>query len=337
MDDKNIRAGRVPESLLKKITSYREFGLLLAFAAILVIAAFATPKMFQPEALHQMLRNYAVFGILAIGMLGVMLTGGIDLSVGSTLALSGLVSTQLMIAGTPVLFCILGAAGAGLLCGLLNGLLVGKLNMLPLIATLATMYIIRGVAYILCHGKWMMPNIYTHNYTIVALGQPLVLYNILVIYIVVLIAASIFFSQIRLGRRIYAVGSSPDSALVAGIDVGTIRLAAYLIMGTLVGLGGFLYTSNYAVWEPQTGSGFEMEVIAICVLGGTSISGGTGKTGGVFIATLLMSVVSYFLSMLPGMSVWKMGLQGALIIVAVAVNILTAKLSVATALKARIL
>ena len=323
--------------LFKKITAYREFGLLLAFAAILVIAAFVTPKMFQFESLHQMLRNYAIFGILAIGMLGVMLTGGIDLSVGSTLALSGLVSTQLMVGGIPVPFCILSAVCVGLLCGLLNGMLVGKAKMLPLIATLATMYIIRGVAYILCKGKWMMPNIYVHEYTIVALGKPLALYNILVIYIIVLLVASVFYSQIRLGRRIYAVGTNPDSALVTGVNVGTIQLAAYLIMGALVGLGGFLYTSNYAVWEPQTGSGFEMEVIAICVLGGVSLAGGVGKVGGVFIATLLMSVVSYFLSMLPGMSVWKMGLQGALIIVAVAVNILTAKLSVASVLKARVL
>ena len=323
--------------LFKKVSAYREFGLLLAFLVILIVAAFVTPKMFQPDSLHQMLRNYAIFGILAAGMLTVMLTGGIDLSVGSALALSGLVSTKMMVAGIPVVVCLFGGIGVGAICGCLNGLLVGKLKMLPLIATLATMYIFRGIAVILCGGKWMMPNIYIQSYTAVALGRPLVLYNILIIYILVLIVVGIFFSQIRLGRRVYAVGSNPDSALVAGINVGNVRIAAYLIMGILVGLSGFMYTANYAVWEPQTGTGFEMEVIAICVLGGVSIAGGVGKISGVFIATLLMSVVSYFLSMLPGMGVWKMGLQGALIIAAVAINILTARISVMSALKARVI
>jgi len=337
MDNKEKNRTEMRSDFFKKVAAYREFGLFLAFLAILVLAAFVTPKMFQPDALHQMLRNYAVFGILAIGMLTVMLTGGIDLSIGSTLALSGLVSTQMMVAGVPVAACLLCGIGVGALCGCLNGFLVGKLKILPLIATLSTMYIIRGIAYILCGGKWMMPNIYISSYTAIALDRPLVLYNILVIYFIVLVVVAVFFSQIRLGRRIYAVGSNINSALVAGINVGNIQLVAYLIMGILVGLSGFLYTANYAVWEPQTGSGFEMEVIAICVLGGVSMTGGVGKVSGVFIATLLMSVVSYFLSMLSGMSVWKMGLQGALIIVAVAVNILTARLSVISTLKARII
>jgi rhamnose transport system permease protein len=333
--DHQSRTGKT--GIVKRISSYREFGLLLVLIIILITAAIVTPKMFQPDALHQMLRNYTVFGILAIGMFTVMLTGGIDLSIGSSLAMAGLVSTQLMIAGFPVFVCFLGAVGAGALCGLLNGIFIGLLKILPLIATLATMYIIRGIAYITSGGKWMMPNIYSSSYTNVALGRSFWLYNILVIYIGVLVIASVFFSHIRLGRRIYAVGSNTASALVAGISAGKIRLAAYLIMGVLVGLSGFLYTSNYAVWEPQTGSGFEMEVIAICVLGGVSIAGGVGKVSGVLIATLLMSVVSYFLSMLPGMSVWKMGLQGMLIIIAVTVNILTARISVASTLRARIL
>jgi rhamnose transport system permease protein len=322
-------------NFFKKVTSYHEFGLIIAFAAILIIAAFITPKMFQPEALHQMFRNYAVCGILAVGMLAVILTGGIDLSIGSTLALAGIVSSQLLIAGFPVAVCILGGIGIGLVCGSINGILAGYCKVLPLIATLSTMYIYRGFAFIVGQGKWMMPNIYSAAYTSVTLGTPLVLHNILIIYIVILLLAGLFFSRIKLGRRIYAVGSNYESARVAGINADLIRFASYLIMGFLAGLTGFLYTSNYAVWEPQIGAGLEMDAIAICVLGGVSMVGGSGSVGGVFIATLLMSVVSYFLSMLPGMSVWKMALQGAIIIVAAAVDILTVRLSVTYALKTR--
>lgn len=319
----------------KKLTSYREFGLILAFAALLIIAAFITPDMYQPASLHQMLRNYAVYGILAVGMMAVIITGGIDLSIGSTLAFSGIVASQLMLNGAPVVVCILGGVAIGAICGLINGFLVGKLRVIPLIATLSTMYIFRGIAYIDSGGAWLMPNVFKPDFTVVAMGTPLGIYNILVIYIAVLIVFGIFFSKMKLGRRIYAVGSNEESAQVAGISIGNVKMAAYLIMGILAGLSGFLYVANYSVWEPQTGTGIEMEVIAICILGGVNIMGGSGKIGGLIISTLLMSVLSYFLSMLPGMSVWKMALQGAIIIIAVGINIVTNKLATASALKAR--
>jgi rhamnose transport system permease protein len=331
--DKN-KAGTI---LFRKIASYKELGLIIAFSVILVAAVFVTPKIFQLDALHQMLRNYAVFGILAVAMFAVILTGGIDLSMGAVLALSGLISTRLMMAGIPIILCLVCGIGIGALCGFCNGVFVGKLKIIPLIATLSTMYIFRGIAYMICGGKWMMPNVYIPSYTVVALGKILGIYNILAIYIIVLIVAGVFFSQCRIGRRMYAVGTNPESALIAGINIGNIHLTAYLFAGILVGLGGFLYTANYGVWEPQAGSGFEMEAIAICVLGGVSITGGVGRVGGVVISTLLMSVISYFLSMLPGMSVWKMALQGALIITAVAINILTARFSASAFLKARII
>lgn len=308
---------------------------MLGFVLLLVIAAFITPGMFQIDSLHAMLRNYAIFGILAIGMMAVILTGGIDLSIGSTLALSGILAAQLMMDGLPVIVCVAAAIVIGLLCGLVNGFMIGKLGILPLIATLATMYIYRSVAYIVSGGAWLMPNFFTADYTAVAMGQPLGLYTIIWIYIVILAIAAVFFAKVKLGRRIYAVGSNEDSAEVAGINVSNVKLAAYMIMGLLAGLCGFLYTANYSVWEPSTGSGIEMEVIAVCILGGVSIVGGVGRVGGVLLSTLMMSVMSYFLSMLPGMSVWKMAIQGAIILVAVAINIVTAKLSEANALKAR--
>lgn len=328
---------KASSGFLKKVTSYREFGLILAFIVLLIIAAFITPDMYQPIGLHQMLRNYAVYGILAVGMMAVIITGGIDLSIGSSLALAGIISSQLMLSGMPVVVCLIGGIAVGALCGLINGFLVGKLHILPLIATLATMYIFRGIAYIDSGGAWLMPNVFKPDFTVVAMGTPLGIYNILVIYIAVLIVFGIFFSKMKLGRRIYAVGSNQESAQVAGINIGNIKMAAYLIMGVLAGLSGFLYVANYSVWEPQTGTGIEMEVIAICILGGVNILGGSGKIGGVIIATLMMSVLSYFLSMLPGMSVWKMALQGAIIIIAVAINIVTNKLSVSSALKARVI
>lgn len=318
-----------------KSGSNREAGLLVGFVLILGMAAIITPSLFQIDSLHAMLRNYAVFAILAIGMMAVILTGGIDLSIGSTLAFSGIIAIQIMAAGLPPIVCILGAIGIGALCGFFNGLLIGKLNVLPLIATLSSMYIIRGIAYIVSGGAWIMPHHFTPEFTAVALGTPLAIHNILLIYVVVFILALIFFSRIKLGRRIYAVGSNEESAKIAGINIGNVKLAVYVLMGALAGLGGFLYVANYSVWEPATGTSIEMEVIAICILGGVSITGGVGRPLGILISTLMMSVMSYFLSMLPGMSVWKMAIQGAIIIIAVTINVMTARLAKARALKAR--
>lgn len=323
------------KSIIKEITGYSEFGLLLAFGALLIVAFFITPGMYNPDSLLAMLRNYSIYGIMAVGMMAVIITGGIDLSVGSVLALSGIFSSQLITSGKPVILCILAAMAAGCACGAINGILVGKLRILPMIATLSTMYIYRGAAYIISGGAWLMPHQYPPSYTNVAGGKTLGIFNILWILIFVFVLASIFYSRTRPGRRIYAVGSSGVSARIVGINEGLTLIMAYAFMGMLAGLCGFLYTANYAVWEPATGSGMEMDVIAICILGGVSIRGGVGKMSGLTIGMLMMSVMSYFLSMLPGMSVWKMAIQGALVIVAVAINIFTSLYAEKRALLAR--
>jgi len=329
----NTQSGIV--RLVKVITGYREFGMLIAFAVLLIIAAIITPSMYSLNSLLAMLRNYSIYGIMAAGMMGVIITGGIDLSVGSTLAFSGAVAALMIIAGFPVAVCILAAVLIGCLCGAVNGMLIGKFKMLPMMATLSTMYIYRGVAYLVSGGAWMMPHQFPEAYTKVAGGQILGIFNILWILALVFVAAHIFYSKTRPGRRIYAVGSSPESAAIVGLKNDWILLIAYTIMGALAGLTGFLYTANYAVWEPAVGGGMEMDVIAICILGGVSIRGGVGKIGGLTVAMLMMSVMSYFLSMIPGMSVWKMAIQGGIIIIAVAVNIFTGTLSEKRILRAR--
>lgn len=325
------------QSVIKKITSYRNFGLLVGFAVLLIVAAFLTPSMYSLNSIVNMLRNNAVFGLLAIGMMMVIITGGIDLSVASTLSLSGVACSALMSANpdVPAVVWLLLSLVIGIICGAFNGFLVGYLKMVPLIATLGTMYIYRGFAFLASGGKWWFPHQFTPGYVSFASGKILGIYGLMWITIIVFVLAGIFLGYTAPGRRIYAIGTNKESAQVAGIKEARVTFMAFVICGALSGLAGMLYTANYSICYYGMGEGYEMTAIAICILGGVSITGGRGRIDGVIIGFLMMSVITYFISLLPGLSVWQDAIQGAIIIIAVAINIFTARSAEKRVLKER--
>ncbi len=321
---------------IKKLIDNRQIGLLGAIAVLLILAVFLTPSLFQLGTIHLTIRNYSVVGILVLGMMAVILTGGIDLSIGSELALSGMLTSLLMAEHPeiPVLLLIVIGVAVGLLCGLINGVLVGKLYIQPIIATLATMNIYRGATYFVSGGKWVTSSQYTDSFAHLSGGQ-FGLYNIIWFLLVLSVLMSIFLAYTKYGRRLYAVGSNEKSSRIAGIKASNIKILAYVIMGGLAGLAGILYSANYKSFAPNIGIGMEMDVIAICVLGGVSITGGRGNFKSVVTAFVMMTLVSAFLSMLPGMSLWTNALQGSIIIVAVIVNLLTERIAEKHALYSR--
>lgn len=310
-------------SLIKKVTGFRNTGLLIGLAVLLIIAAIITPSMYSVTSIVNMLQNNAVYALLAIGMMMVILTGGIDLSVASTLGLSGVVCSSLMSSnmGVPAVVWVLLSILIGAACGALNGFLVGYLNMVPMIATLGTMYIYRGLAFLASGGKWWFPHEFTEGYLSFAAGKTFGIFNIIWIAVIMFVLAGIFLGYTASGRRIYAIGTNKESAKIAGIKEAGVTLLAFTICGTMAGLAGMLYTANYAICYYGMGEGYEMIAIAICILGGVSINGGRGRIDGVIIGCLLMSVITYFISLLPGLSVWQDFIQGGIIIVALAINI----------------
>ncbi|MCR1843137.1 ABC transporter permease [Murimonas intestini] len=312
-------------SVFKKITGNRNFGLLVGFVVLLIVAAIITPSMYSMNSIMNMLRNNAVYALLAVGSMMVIITGGIDLSVASTLSLAGVICSSLMSSNmeVPTFVWVLLGLGIGIVCGAFNGFLVGYLKMVPIIATLGTMYIFRGFAFLASGGKWWFPHQFTEGYANFAGGRFLGIYNILWIVIIVFILAGIFLGYTAPGRRIYAIGTNKESAQVAGIKEAKVTFLAFVISGALAGLSGMLYTANYSICYYGMGESYEMTAIAICILGGVSITGGKGKIDGVIIGFLMMSVITYFISLLPGLSVWQDAIQGAIIIVAVAINIFT--------------
>ena len=311
------------KSLLSRMTESRNFGLILGLVVLLIIAAVITPSMYSLNSLLNMLQNNAVYGLLAIGEMMVILTAGIDISIGATLSLTGVVCCRLMAEnpGVPAGVWVLLALLIGAVCGAFNGILVGYFKMVPMIATLGTMYAFRGFSFLFSGGQWWFPHQFTEGYlkfaTLRILGVPAILW----ILILVFILAILFLGYTSRGRRIYAIGTNRESSQVAGIREERVVFLAMTLCGMLAGLAGMLYTANYATCSYSIGESYEMTAIAICILGGVSINGGKGKVDGVIIGFLMMSVITYFISLLPGLSVWSDAIQGAIIIAAVALNI----------------
>jgi len=329
--------------VIKKITGAREFGLTVAFAVLIVLALIITPDLFQVETLLSNLRNYAYVGIMVLGMMGVIITGGIDLSVGSTLALTGAITATILNnaydnkTNFPTFVLVIIGIAVGAVCGFINGVLIGKLKVQPMIATLATMYIYRGAAYIVSGGTWITASKLTDGFKNLTTGKFLGIYHI-IWYLIILIAIfAVFYRYTTSGRRFYAVGTNEESAKIIGIKTDRVKILAYTVMGTLAGFCGILFVSNLAIFNASIGDGVELDVIAICVLGGVSIVGGKGTLLGAVIAFLMMTIVSAFLSMITGMSVWSDALKGLIIVVAVLVNVITAYMSEKRTLKERVI
>lgn len=324
-------------SILKKILNYKEFGLIVALIVLLIAALFINKSFFGLGNISRTLTNNAVYAILAIGIMFVLLTGGIDISIGSILAVSGVSVTQLMISNNniPAVVLLLVGVAIGCLCGLLNGFLVGKMKIVPMIVTLGTMYIFRGAAFVISKGEWSFPHLFTESFK--AFSQKTIFgFNAIVYWTIGLfIIAGLFLGYTKAGRRLYAIGTNSESSKVAGIKEERVKIMAYTLCGGCAGLAGVLYAANYAMVNSDIGDGFEMTAIAICILGGVSISGGRGRIDGVVIAVLLMSVITSLLAMIPNFNVWQKALQGAIIIVAVIVNIANGRLSDKRALRER--
>jgi rhamnose transport system permease protein len=302
---------------------FRQVGLLAFIIILSIVVQMGNSNFFTMENLHDMLKNAAILGILAIGMMMVIITRGIDLSIGATLALSGM-ATALTVANNPGL-PIIGALGigigVGLACGLVIGLLVAKLNILPIIATLGMMNVYRGLTYIISNGAWVSANQMSASFKSISTSSFLGVSTLIWIAAGLFVMAFYFLEYTRTGRRIYAVGSNPDSARVSGINCARTYLIVYAIMGMLSGLAGVLWVSKFASAQGDTATGYEMSVIAACVLGGVSIAGGSGKISGIVLGALLLGIINNALPLVHISAFWETALQGLIILVAVLLNV----------------
>ncbi len=254
----------------------------------------------------------------------VIITRGIDLSIGATLALSGMITALTVSAYQglhPIVAILLGTV-IGMAAGGIIGLLIAKVNILPIIATLGMMNVYRGLTFIVGNGGWVsayqMPDSFVAIATSTFLGINTLVWIAAVLYIV----AYYFLNHTRTGRQIYAVGSNPESAKISGINCVFIIFLVYTIMGGLAGLSGVLWVSKFASAQGDTATGYELTVIAACVLGGVSMAGGVGKISGILLGALLLGILQNALPLINVSAFWQQAIQGAIILIAVLSNVL---------------
>jgi len=315
----------------------RELG-LLAFILVLGIGVhLRNPVFLSLSNLTTILTNTSILGIMAVGMMLVLVTRGIDLSVGAIVAFTGMI-TALTVASYPGLHPLLALAEGALIgfaVGSVSGLLVAYFDILPIIATLGMMNIVRGLTYVISGGRWVSSYQMSDGFKKLATGTLLGINNLIVIAVIIYLIAAYFIKHTRTGRRIYAVGSNPDAAEISGLARRRLVFMAYAIMGALAGLAGVLWVAKFASAQGNTAIGYELQVIAACILGGVSISGGIGKLSGLILGTILLGILNNALPLVNISPFWQMGIQGSIILAAVITNVFVRRNTVWTALKRR--
>jgi ribose transport system permease protein len=267
-----------------------------ALIALCVIMSFASPYFFTLRNIFNVLQGMSTVGIMAIGMTMVLIAGGLDLSVGSVLAIGAMVTARLMtFHGLHPWLAVLAGLAAGLAMGLLNGVLITRAKLIPFIATLGTLSIGRGIAFLLASGgaSTVASNIPMRDAGVAYLGAGYIgPVPVPVVIMLVLVAiAAVFLSNTVLGRQIYAVGSNPRAARLSGISVDRVQLFTYVVAGGLSALAGVITTGLLATASTNLGQGMELDVIAAAVIGGTSLRGGEGSVVGTLIGAAIMAVV----------------------------------------------
>ena len=301
----------------KKLLDYKEFGIFIVFFALVVVLMIISPNAFaKPRNLINILKQASVNGILSCGMMFVIIAGGIDLSAGSTIALSGVVAALCAkVEGLPVIVAILAALAIGAAVGLVNGFGVAYAGLPPFIITLATMTGMRGLALIVSGGSpvYGLTQSFENLTSWFVFGIPI----LAVYFIIIVLFAGFILTKTVFGRRVYAIGGSEATARVTGISVKRMKLAVYTIGGISAGIAGLLVASRTVQGSPTAGAGYEMDAIAAVVIGGISMSGGSGKWYGTIIGALLLSVISNALDILGVSSNYQQIIKGVIIAVAV--------------------
>ena len=297
-------------------------GTLIGLLIMCAILSFTTNGVFYSQRnLVNVLRQVSSNACLAFGMTFAIITGGIDLSVGSILAISGTLSAGFIANNNmPVAQAVILAIVIGTALGLFNGVVIAKTTIPPFIVTLAMMQMARGAAYIYSNGqpiRAMFP-----EYQIIGTGYLGPIPYPVIYMVVFLIVCVILLSKTRFGRHVYAVGGNDKAAIFSGVNVARTKMLVYTMSGFLAAFTGVVLCARMASGQPTAGQAFEMDAIAATVLGGTSMSGGVGKIGSTFIGVLIIGVLNNGLNLLGLNSFWQQIAKGIVILLAVYVDML---------------
>ncbi len=298
-------------------TSLQKLGPLLGFALLTIILSILSPNFLSLDNILNIFRQVSINALIAFGMTFVILTGGIDLSVGSMLALAAALTAGFMASGMdPILAMLLGLL-AGALMGAINGFVITKGKVAPFIATLATMTIFRGLALVYTEGRPITGLSKDLSFELMGRGY---FFGIPVPVIWMLISYAILYFILKkttFGRRVYAIGGNEEASILSGIKVDRVKIWVYSITGLLSALAGIILTSRLNSAQPTAGTAYELDAIAAVVLGGTSLSGGRGWIFGTLVGALIIGVLNNGLNLLDVSSFYQQVVKGGVILLAV--------------------
>lgn len=304
-------------SRLLKSNGVGIFLILLGMCVALTLAVGS--KFLSASNIISVIRQFSFYGILAIGMCMVIITGGIDISVGSVFALSGVISCMAITKwGIPVFISVVLGLAAGALMGYFNGFCVTSLKLPPMIATLGMQSIARGVAYTVTGGYPIgsLPD----SFKFIGLGSILGIPTPIILMVVIAVIAIFFLKQTVTGRRIYAIGGNEEGARISGVNVSSIKRLVYMLCGLMAAVSGIAMAARLGVGQSTAGQGYEMDAIAATVIGGASLSGGSGSIVGAIIGAAIMGVLRNGLVLLDVSAYWQQTVIGIVILAAVALD-----------------
>ncbi|WP_312641077.1 ABC transporter permease [Hydrogenoanaerobacterium sp.] len=298
----------------------RNLAAVIALAFLCVVLTLTTDTFMASKNLLSVLRQVCVNAFIAFGITCVLISGGIDLSVGSVVAAAGVIAVRLANFGLPVLICIAVALAFGALLGLFNGYVISHTTLPPFIVTLSTQIIVRGISYVLTGGQPTQCNNEAFNYlgtgSLFAIPIPVILVMFVMVILYFIMNRSSF------GRHVYAIGGNREAAKYAGVNTKWVQMRVFMISGVMAALAGVVLAARLYSGQPAVGEGFERDAIAASVLGGTSFNGGIGTLGGTIIGVLIIGVLNNGMNLLKVNSYWQFVVKGIVILGAVYIDYL---------------
>lgn len=307
-------------SLVTKILRFRELAIVVAILLVFVLTYFKNSSFASGASVQQMLSGPSIIILLAVGETLVIITRNVDLSVGSVLGLSAYLVGDLFVhyPGMPVPLALLIGLLIGLVCGVVNGVIVAYLRVPALVVTLGMLYIIRGIDAIVVNGVQIQPSSIPQSFVNLGAGSVLGIPYLFIISVVIVAIVGYTMRTFRPARDLYAIGSNPDAAVLAGVRVQRRVFSAFAISGALAGLGGALWLAEFATVASTAGTGYELDVVAAVVVGGVAIFGGSGTVLGAGLGALLLNTIDQALVAARVSSFWNQAVAGALLLVAIA-------------------
>lgn len=307
----------------KKKFNLGETGILLTLIFMIIFFSIVTKSFFSANNFANITRQISIVGICSVGMTMVILTGGIDLSIGSLIGVTSAVAAIMMRAGLPILLCVLASLALGTLIGAFNATCINYLEIPPMITTLATMISLRGAVYLVTGGMpvYGLPE----SFKVLGQGSIGIIPISMIIMVLVFVIGYIILNKTVFGRRIYGIGGNIETARLSGVNVKREIYKIYMLVGAFGSLAGLILMSRVNSGQPSAGDGYEMDIITAVVLGGVSVSGGEGKITKVIVGVVFMGVLTNGMMMMNINEYWQRVVKGIVLLAAVAVDIRTRK------------